>query len=38
MATSPNSYISFGWVQEVYDDGVNKEVRGYPEVSGGISF
>ncbi len=38
MITSPNSYVSFGWVQEVYDDGINKERRGYPEVSGGISF
>ncbi|MCK5854127.1 MAG: hypothetical protein KAG56_02820 [Sulfurovaceae bacterium] len=38
MITSPNSYVSFGWVQEVYDDGINKESRGYPEVSGGISF
>jgi hypothetical protein len=38
MITSSNSYVSFGWVQEVYDDGINKESRGYPEVSGGISF
>ena len=38
MATSSSSYVSFGWVQEVYDDGINKESRGYPEVSGGISF
>ena len=38
LITSPNSYVSFGWVQEVYDDGINKESRGYPEVSGGISF
>lgn len=38
MIMSPNSYLSFGWVQEIYDDGINKESRGYPEVSGGISF
>jgi hypothetical protein len=35
---SPNSYISVGWVQEVYDDGVNSESRGYSQISGGISF
>lgn len=38
MQTSPNSYVSFGWVQEVYDDGVDKESRGYPQVSAGFSF
>ncbi|MCH9741302.1 MAG: hypothetical protein K0U38_10780 [Epsilonproteobacteria bacterium] len=38
MQTSSNSYVSFGWVQEVYDDGVNSESRGYPQVSGGFSF
>ncbi len=38
MVTSPNSYVSFGWVQEVYDNGTKTKSRGYPEVSGGISF
>ena len=38
MQTSPNSYVSFGWVQEVHDDGTDKESRGYPQVSGGFSF
>ena len=38
MQTSQSSYVSFGWVQEVYDDGVNSSSRGYPEISGGLSF
>ena len=38
MQTSQSSYISFGWVHEIYDDGINSESRGYPEVSAGFSF
>jgi hypothetical protein len=38
MQTSPSSYLSFGWVEEWYDDGINSSNRGYPEVSGGFSF
>jgi len=38
MQTSSNSYVSFGWIQEIYDDGVNSQSRGYPQVSGGFSF
>jgi outer membrane protein W len=35
---SPNSYVSFGWVQEFYDDGIESSSRGYPQFSGGVSF
>ncbi len=38
MQTSASSYVSIGWVEEVYDDGVNSSSRGYPEMSGGVSF
>lgn len=38
MQTSPNSYVSFGWVQEVTESGDDSSTRGYPEISGGISF
>lgn len=38
MQTSYNAYLSFGWVEEVYDDGIYAKSRGYPQVSGGFSF
>ncbi len=38
MQTGGSTYVSVGWVEEVYDDGIESSSRGYPEVSGGISF
>jgi hypothetical protein len=38
LQTSPNSYMSIGWVQEVTENGDDTSTRGYPEVSAGISF
>jgi len=38
LQTSPNSFMSFGWVQEFSNDGNNIETRGYPELTGGFSF
>jgi len=38
MQTSSSAYVSFGWVEEWYDDGINQSNRGYPQISGGISF
>jgi len=38
MQTSPNSFVSFGWVQEFSNDGDDVKSQGYPEVSGGFSF
>jgi hypothetical protein len=38
MMTSGRSYISAGWVQEVNEHGADSSSRGYPEISGGISF
>jgi len=38
MQISGNSYMSFGWVQETYDNGQESGSRGYPEFGGGISF
>ncbi len=38
MRTSANSYVSFGWVQELGSTSNDISKRGYPEVSGGISF
>lgn len=37
--TSPNSFISIGWVQEYFDNtSGGDDSRGYPEVSAGFSF
>ncbi len=38
MITSGNSYASFGWVQEYYDNSVGDSSNGYPEVAVGLSF
>ncbi len=39
MRLSPNSYSSFGWVQEYYDDFRGQSTsNGYPEVTVGMSF
>ena len=38
MQLSGNSYMSFGWVQEKFNDGREEDSRGYPEFGGGISF
>jgi len=38
LQTTPNSFMSFGWVQEFSNSGENTENRGYPEVTGGFSF
>ena len=38
MQTSQNSYVSFGWVQELASSSDNISKRGYPEMSAGISF
>ena len=38
LQTSPNSFMSFGWVQEFSNDGKNVDTRGYPELTGGFSF
>ncbi len=38
MMTSNNSYISVGWVQEIDSSSNSISKRGYPEISGGISF
>ena len=38
LQTSPNSFVSFGWVQEFSDSGDETDSRGYPEVTGGFSF
>ncbi len=40
IITSGNSYASFGWVQEYYDNADNYEDSsdGYPEISVGLSF
>lgn len=38
MRTSSNSYVSFGWVQEIGSSSDNISKRGYPEMSAGISF
>ena len=38
MQLSENSYMSFGWVQEKFNDGREEDSRGYPEFGGGISF
>ena len=38
IKTSPNSYMSLGWVQEFSNSGSNIDNQGYPEVSAGLSF
>jgi hypothetical protein len=38
MKTSNSSYMSIGWVQEFDTSSTGIKKRGYPEVSGGISF
>ena len=39
LQTTPNSFMSFGWVQEFSNDApTNNENRGYPEFMGGFSF
>ncbi len=38
MITSGNSYASFGWVQEYYDNSDGDSSNGYPEVAVGLSF
>jgi len=38
LKTSPNSFMSLGWVQEFANSADNIEKRSYPEVSGSISF
>lgn len=38
MKTSPNSYVSAGWVQEIDSSSTGIKKRGYPEVSAGIAF
>jgi hypothetical protein len=38
LQTTPNSFMSFGWVQEFSNSADNTENRGYPEVMGGFSF
>ena len=38
MITSGNSYASFGWVQEYYDNSYGDSSNGYPEVAVGLSF
>ncbi len=38
LQTTPNSFMSFGWVQEFSNSGEDSENRGYPEVMGGFSF
>jgi len=38
MQLSGSAYMSFGWVQEKFNDGREESSRGYPEFGGGISF
>ncbi len=38
MITSGNSYASFGWVQEYYDNSYGDSSNGYPEIAVGLSF
>ncbi len=38
MVTSGNSYASFGWVQEYYDNNYGDSSNGYPEIAVGLSF
>ena len=38
MITSGNSYASFGWMQEYYDNSDGDSSNGYPEVAVGLSF
>ena len=38
LQTTPNSFMSFGWVQEFSNSADDAENRGYPEVMGGFSF
>ncbi|RUM61658.1 MAG: hypothetical protein DSZ03_08125 [Sulfurimonas sp.] len=39
LQLSPNSYSTFGWVQEYYPQaGGDGSARGYPEISVGLSF
>lgn len=38
LQTSPNSFMSFGWVQEFSNNGEETDNRGYPELTGGFSF
>lgn len=38
LQTTPNSFMSVGWVQEFSNNANNTENRGYPEVMGGFSF
>jgi len=39
IVTGGNAFMSIGWVQEYYDDGVNgSQSRGYPEINAGFSF
>ncbi len=39
MSTGGNSFMSFGWVQEYYDNGRDgSDSRGYPEINAGFTF
>jgi hypothetical protein len=38
IVTGSNAFMSIGWVQERYDDGINSESRGYPELNAGFTF
>ncbi len=38
IVTGANAFMSIGWVQEYYDDGINSESRGYPEINAGFTF
>jgi len=38
MATSLNSFVSLGWVQEFSNSNKNIETKGYPEVTAGFAF
>ncbi len=38
IVTGSSMFMRIGWVQERYDDGINSESRGYPEISAGFLF
>jgi hypothetical protein len=39
IVTGSNSFMSIGWVQEYYDNGVDgSDSRGYPEINAGFTF
>ena len=39
MVMSNNTFLSVGWVQEYYDNGIDgSDSRGYPEINAGFTF